>query len=299
MICRRITRITGGANDLVKIYLLRIWYHRLNLVCGENSTLIEIKLSWVHFVKEHSYTKSATFADCGDCPIRRQAICARCNIDELEALNAIKTYRTFAKGETICYAGETITHVGTLVTGIAAISQGLEDGRRQIMGILLPSDFVGRPGRLVSQYDIVAASEVVMCRFKIGAFESMLAESPALGPRLLEMTLDELDAAREWMLLLGRKSARERIATLLFMIATKNRTLRELDDQTKFTFELPLTRETLADYLGLTIETVSRQFTALRKDKVIELQGQRQVTVPDFHRLLDETGDDYSGNVLS
>ncbi len=99
-----------------------------------------------------------------------------------------------------------------------------------------------------------------------------MAESPALGPRLLEMTLDELDAAREWMLVLSRKSARERIATLLYLIATRSRTLRESDGQTNFTFELPLTRETLADYLGLTIETVSRQFTALRKDKVIELK---------------------------
>jgi CRP/FNR family transcriptional regulator len=163
------------------------------------------------------------------------------------------------------------------------------------MGILLPGDFVGRPGRLVSQYDIVAASEVVMCRFKIGAFESILAESPALGPRLLEMTLDELDAAREWMLLLGRKSARERIATLLYLIATRSRSLGEVGDQANFTFELPLTRETLADYLGLTIETVSRQFTGLRKDKVIDLKGQRQVKVPDFPKLYAETGDHPDG----
>ena len=138
-----------------------------------------------------------------------------------------------------------------------------------------------------------------MCRFAINAFEKMLGESPALGPRLLEMTLDELDAAREWMLLLGRKSARERIATLLYMIATRSRSLHPDQDNVNFRFELPLTRETLADYLGLTIETVSRQFTALRKDRIIELQGQRQVTIPDFRRLLDETGDDYSGSVLS
>jgi len=248
---------------------------------------------------ENVIRESANSRECGNCPIRHQAICARCNSDELALLDSMKTYRTFAKGETITYAGEAITHVGTLVTGVAAISQGLEDGRRQIMGILLPSDFVGRPGRPHSQYDIVAASEVVMCRFAINAFEKMLGESPALGPRLLEMTLDELDAAREWMLLLGRKSARERIATLLYMIATRSRSLHPDQDNVNFRFELPLTRETLADYLGLTIETVSRQFTALRKDRIIELQGQRQVTIPDFRRLLDETGDDYSGSVLS
>jgi len=128
--------------------------------------------------------------DCGDCPIRRQAICSRCQHDELLLLDKMKTYRTFQKGEMIAYAGEDMCYVGTLVTGIAAISQGLEDGRRQIMGMLLPSDFVGRPGRRTTHYDIVAASEVVMCRFEINAFERLLAESPALGPRLLEMTMD-------------------------------------------------------------------------------------------------------------
>jgi len=210
----------------------------------------------------------------------------------------MKTYRTYAKGEMITYAGAEISHVGTLVKGVASISQGLDDGRRQIMGILLPSDFIGRPGRRTAQYDITAASEVVMCRFEITAFERLLAASPALGPRLLEMTMDELDAAREWMLLLGRKSAREKIATLIAMIALKSRSLAGGDVNDAFDFALPLTRETLADYLGLTIETVSRQITALRKDEVISIKGQRQITIPDFRRLLDETGDDYSGNVL-
>jgi len=236
--------------------------------------------------------------DCGDCPIRRQAICSRCQQDELLLLEKMKTYRTFQKGEMIAYTGEEMSHVGTLVTGIASVSQGMEDGRRQIMGMLLPSDFVGRPGRRTAQYDIVAASEVIMCRFEISAFERLLAESPALGPRLLEMTMDELDAAREWMLLLGRKSAREKIATLIYMIAVKSRALSGETAVSNFQFTLPLTRETLADYLGLTIETVSRQLTALRKDNVIAIQGQRQVTIPDFRLLLDETGDDYSGNVL-
>jgi len=236
--------------------------------------------------------------DCGDCPIRRQAICSRCQQDELLLLDKMKTYRTFQKGEMIAYAGQQISHVGTLVTGIASIAQGMEDGRRQIMGMLLPSDFVGRPGRRTAQYDIVAASEVVMCRFEITAFEQLLAQSPSLGPRLLEMTMDELDAAREWMLLLGRKSAREKIATLIYMIAAKSRALSGATPHGKFEFTLPLTRETLADYLGLTVETVSRQLTALRKDNVIAIQGQRQVTIMDFRLLLDETGDDYSGNVL-
>lgn len=237
--------------------------------------------------------------NCGECPIRHRAICSRCETDELAILDSMKTYRTYKKDEMIAYAGQEISHVGTLVTGVASLSQGMEDGRRQIMGILLPSDFVGRPGRRVSSYDIIASSEVILCRFDISSFEALLAKSPNLGPRLLEMAMDELDAAREWMLLLGRKSAREKIATLLCMVGTKSKLLNPTAQNSSLAFELPLTREMLADYLGLTVETVSRQITALKKEGIILLQGQRHISVPDFSRLLDETGDDYSGAVLS
>ena len=63
-------------------------------------------------------------------------------------------------------------------------------------------------------------------------------------------------------------------------------------------FDLPLTREAMADYLGLTLETVSRQMSALKRDGVIELEGKRHVTVPSFERLLDEAGDDADGGMM-
>ena len=236
---------------------------------------------------------------CSACPIRDQAICSRCEVDELTLLEKIKTYRSFQKGSMITITGSPMTHVGTLVSGVASVSQGMEDGRRQILGILLPSDFVGRPGGRHAQYDIIAATDVLMCRFETTAFESLLNSSPTLGPRLLEMTMDELDAAREWMLLLGRKTAREKIASLIYMIGLKAKALSKKSNQNDFEFTLPLTRETLSDYIGLTTETVSRQITALRNDRIIFTKGQRQFIIPDFLRLLEETGDDYSGDIIS
>ena len=83
--------------------------------------------------------------DCSACPIRHNAICSRCQPDELNALDQMKTYRMFEKGEAITHIGENMAYVGSLVSGVAAISKSLEDGRKQILGILLPSDFVGRP----------------------------------------------------------------------------------------------------------------------------------------------------------
>ena len=236
--------------------------------------------------------------ECVRCPIRHRAVCARCETDEIEILEHIKYYRTFEAGQTVVWSGDRMDFVGSVVSGIATLAQTMEDGRRQMVGLLLPSDFVGRPGRTVAAYDVVATSELTMCCFRRKPFEEMMVRTPHIAQRLLEMTLDELDAAREWMLLLGRKTAREKIASLLSIIARRDASLRQIRPSGRIAFDLPLTREAMADYLGLTLETVSRQISALKRDGVIHLEGKRHVIVPDFRRLIEEAGDDSDGGFL-
>ena len=235
--------------------------------------------------------------ECSDCPIRHRAVCARCEADELEMLDRIKYYRRFQAGQTVIWSGDRMDFVGSVVTGIATLTQTMEDGRRQMVGLLLPSDFVGRPGRASAAYDVVATTDIVMCCFRKKPFEEMMARTPHIAQRLLEMTLDELDAAREWMLVLGRKTAREKIASLIAIIARRDATIGMADRRRPLVVDLPLTREAMADYLGLTLETVSRQVSALKRDGVISLEGKRRVVIPDFNRLLDEAGDDSDGGL--
>lgn len=236
--------------------------------------------------------------DCGDCPIRHRAVCARCETDELKKLEEIKYYKTYEAGQTVIWSGDRMDFVASVVSGIATLTQTMEDGRTQMVGLLLPSDFVGRPGREVAAYNVTATTDLLMCCFRKRPFEEMMLATPHIGQRLLEMTLDELDAAREWMLLLGRKTAREKIASLLAIVARRDASLKLKTTSGRMIFDLPLTREAMADYLGLTLETVSRQISALKRDGVIELQGKRHVTVPDFDRLLEEAGDDSDGGFL-
>ncbi len=236
--------------------------------------------------------------DCGACPIRHRAVCARCEADELQKLEQIKYYRSYQAGQTVIWSGDKMDFVASVVTGIATLTQTMEDGRRQMVGLLLPSDFVGRPGRQAAAYDVTATTDLVMCCFRKKPFEEMMSKTPHIAQRLLEMTLDELDAAREWMLLLGRKTAREKIASLLAIIARRDAHLNLKAAQGSIVFDLPLTREEMADYLGLTLETVSRQVSALKRDGVIALEGKRHIVVPDFDRLLEETGDDSDGGML-
>ena len=109
--------------------------------------------------------------ECGECPIRFRAVCARCEAEELQKLDAIKYYRSFQAGQTVIWAGDRMDFVGSVVSGIATLTQTMEDGRTQMVGLLLPSDFVGRPGRESAAYDVVATTDMMMCCFRKSPFE--------------------------------------------------------------------------------------------------------------------------------
>ncbi len=228
---------------------------------------------------------------CADCPIRHRAVCARCETDELALLEQMKSYKTYSPGTAIVWAEEPLVSLGSIVEGVASLSRTMEDGRRQLVGLLLPSDFIGRPHQESVAYDVVAVTEVRICEFRKPEFEALLAKSPAIGARLLDMTMSELDAAREWMLLLGRKTAREKVASLLIMLARRVCTGPIAVHPGGIIIELPLTREEVGDFLGLTLETTSRQMSALKRDGIIELQDMHRVHIPDLSALLAETGD--------
>lgn len=228
---------------------------------------------------------------CGDCPIRHRAVCSDCGTDELAVLENLKSYKTYIKGETIVWAEESLTHLGTVVSGVASLNRTLEDGRCQIVGVLLPSDFIGRPGRNSVAHDVVAATDITLCRFEKSVFEKLLAGSPTIMARLLSKTSDDLDAARDWMLLLGRKTAREKVAGFLSMLVRRAIQQNGMPAGDGATVSLPLSRSDLANYIGLTLETTSRQFSQLKQDGVIALPSQRGVHIPSLAKLFKEANE--------
>lgn len=237
---------------------------------------------------------------CGNCPIRHNAVCAECDADELAILEQAKSYVTLAPGSRLAEAGQSLDFLSSIVTGCATMSRTLEDGRRQTVGLLLPSDFIGRPGRATSPYDIEAVSEVTLCRFERRTFEKLVRDTPHIATRLMTMALDELDASREWAVVLGRMTAREKVLSLLVNLARRSSSREGKGAPEKsLTLHLPLSREGLADYLGLTIETTSRQFTALRKEGLFEMVSNRDLKIPDFERLVIEAGEDDDGGMIA
>jgi hypothetical protein len=137
-------------------------------------------------------------------------------------------------------ATEAVT-VGNVLGGILKLSTVTGDGREQIVGIVYPADFIGRPFGKDSPHSITALTDSALCIFGRTAFDRFAREHEGIGHQLLERTLTELDRARHWMLLLGRKSASERVASLLVEIADR---VGGGD-----VVELPLSRQQMADVL--------------------------------------------------
>ncbi len=231
-------------------------------------------------------------AFCETCVVRNRAICAALDSTEIQALNGIGRQRKLEAGQSLLWEGEDSVLVANVIEGVLKLSTGTADGREQIVGVVYPSDFIGRPFGQQTAHSVTALTEATVCVFSRTDFDSFAREHPALEHKLLQRTLAELDRTRSWMLLLGRKSASERIAAFLLEMSERLAAANGMtpDADGSQTFDLPFSRQQVADVLGLTIETVSRQFTKLKGDGVIDLPSRRSVTILNRDELEDRAG---------
>jgi CRP/FNR family transcriptional regulator len=190
----------------------------------------------------------------------------------------------YAASAPITSDGEHIERYANILKGVVKLAKLTSDGRQQIVGLQFAPDFLGRPFNKKSEFDVQAATEVLVCSFPQETLNRLIKENPELEHRLHEQAQNELNDARNWMMTLGRKTAAERVASFIQFIA--NHVDPEKSPAQKIiTFSLPLSRSDMADFLGLTIETVSRQMTKLRQAGIIDLSDAREVTVLDSARL--------------
>ncbi|MBV2184136.1 MAG: Crp/Fnr family transcriptional regulator [Rhizobium sp.] len=229
-------------------------------------------------------------AVCKACEARNGGICATLSASQLAELNKHSTRRKVEPGNEVIGQGEHVGSYSNIMNGVVKLSKMMADGRQQIVGLQFAPDFLGRPFLSESSVTAEAATETEICCFPRPIIERMVAEAPDLERRLHSQSLKELDEARDWMLTLGRKTAQEKVASFLYLIATH--VDPEHSNGKSTTFDLPLSRADIADFLGLTIETVSRQMTKLRKDNIIVIENNRHVIVPDTRRLRNAAGND-------
>lgn len=176
-------------------------------------------------------------------------------------------------------------HYSNVLSGVVKLTKTSRDGRQQIVGMQFAPDFMGRPFTPNDNTIATASTNVRLCSFPKKALEDMLLEVPDMERRIHQQTIAELDEAREWLFALGRKTAPEKVASFLLLIAKNSDPERTINEN--FEIELPLKRAEIADYLGLTIETVSRQITNLRRNGVIDVIDRNRIFVTKLS-LLEE-----------
>jgi len=218
---------------------------------------------------------------CADCEIREIGVCSSLNPGELEQVRRIVSTLTLHAGQAAIVEGEPAQDLFNVIAGAVKLYKLLPDGRRQITGFLSAGDFLGIAYNDTYAYTAEAVTDVKLCRFPRRRLEALLPEHPALERRLLGEAAHELVAAQDQMLLLGRKTAMERVASFLLMLANRAARMRKSESR----LEVPMTRTDIGDYLGLTTETVSRAISRMRDDKIVSVETRGHVVILDREAL--------------
>jgi CRP/FNR family transcriptional regulator len=218
----------------------------------------------------------ASFGRCSACSVRSLSICGALDQTDLAEFERIARHVQLEPGEALFTAGEAAHSVHSLTAGVARLYKLLPDGRRQVIGFALPGDFLGIAPSERYTFSADAVGAMTACRLSRETFAHFIEQRPHFLLRINEFAARELMLAQEQMLLLGRRTAEEKVAS--FLVGWRERLARIGD--IRQTISLPMSRQDIADYLGLTIETVSRTLTRFEREKML-------IIVAGGVRLLD------------
>jgi CRP/FNR family transcriptional regulator len=216
------------------------------------------------------------------------AVCAALADDEIFELERIMTSRNLVPDEMLVSEGDPLRRVYSLTAGVLRLSIALPDGRRQITGFLLPGDYFGLADDDVHSTTAEAVGMVQLCSFPTREMQALIERFPKLKDRLHAFTRSALRQARENQMLLGRLAPVEKLASFLLILSARAAEHKLSANP----LSLPMSRTDIADYLGLTIETVSRSFTKLRNKDLIRLPEPHLVELVDKRALQAVAGMD-------
>lgn len=218
---------------------------------------------------------------CFGCPVRDLAICNSLTQIELAVFRDSGSKRHLQPGEPLCWEGDEAAYVYTVTRGTLRLSKLLSDGRRQVTGFAFPGDFLGVTMEDEHPFTAEAVSEVELCQYRRSRFDAFVDSHPHIERRLYSAAASELAAARDQLVLLGRKTAAERLASFLLQMTRRS----EQSPGKPLRAMLPMTRTDIADYLGLRIETVSRELGTLKTSGLVRMVGVHELWVLDREGL--------------
>lgn len=215
---------------------------------------------------------------CQGCEVRDKAVCGVLDCDRLEEFRNLGWTLKLAPGQALFHEGDPATRVFTLTKGTLKLYKLLADGRRQVTGFLHPGDFLGISVDDEHAFSAEALEPSQLCWFPRARFDDFVEDQPKMERELYRMAAHELAAAQQQFVLLGRKTASERLASFLLLLADRT---QEAEGKKPGTVQLPMSRSDIADYLGLTKETVSRVISALKRDRIIRLESLEMIRILD------------------
>jgi CRP/FNR family transcriptional regulator len=204
--------------------------------------------------------------------VRSTALCGVLDNQALADFRSLGWTLKLAPGQSLFHQGDPATRVFTLTSGTLKLYRLLADGRRQVTGFMHPGDFLGISIDDEHAFSAEALEQTQLCWFPRNRFDDFTEEHGAMERELYRMAAHELSAAQRQFVLLGRKTALERLASFLLELAER------VDGME---VELPMSRSDIADYLGLTKETVSRVLSALKRDRIVRLAALDRVEILD------------------
>lgn len=218
--------------------------------------------------------------------------------DESRAeLMKICRMRRYEAGQTVIADEEMPSFVGCISEGILRMQKNMPDGRAHIVGLLVESDMFGRVFDGTSNFAVEAATDVSLCCFDRVGLEALLSRDPILERLFLINVLDELDAAREWIMLLGGRRVTERLAAFLLILCRRWSRLHGVlsEEHGNMLVHVPVSRSDLAHYLGTRVETISRAIRALADDGIIAIKDPYHLEILNLARLSEAAGNDSYG----
>ena len=201
--------------------------------------------------------------------------------EDLKALQQVGMKMRFERNETIFNDGDEATYCYKVISGAVRLCKHMVDGRRQIADFLLAGDVFGFMQFGTYKFTAEAVGDVVLMCYPQRQVERLSNTMPKMRQRLLTVLSQRLVGMQDHLVMLGRQTAKERVAGFLLLIAQRS------DAEEGVAFDLPMGRQDIADYLGLTIETVCRVLSELKRAKVIGIPNLNQVVLNDMAELED------------
>ncbi|GGF43596.1 hypothetical protein GCM10011611_57530 [Aliidongia dinghuensis] len=181
------------------------------------------------------------------------------------------------RDQTLFWVGDPVDGYYRVISGAVRLCKMMPDGRRQISDFFGPGDLILIELSAEHAFTAEAVTDSVICHYPRPTIDALLAD-PKFSRQLLTIACDRLVSAHHRMAVLGRKTAEERLATFLVTSAKRLPASRQV-------MSLPMSRADIADYLGLTVETVSRVLSKFRRDGLIDLPDSHSVRIMDRDQL--------------